>query len=206
MSSEVAPKELEFTLRVRNNRLKERRLRLGMTQPQFAKAAQIGLHTYSKLETMRVRPQYPDGSWRDAALALSSFHAVEPEELFPPAVLAVGNPVVVRKADGLDLRELLTTHQHRMLEGPGEAYDRVEAGKQIARSLATLSPREERVLRLRFGLGGGGGMTLEEVGEAFGVNRERIRQVEAKGLRKLRHPLRSGMLEQFVSKKIKTRP
>jgi len=64
--------------------------------------------------------------------------------------------------------------------------------------LKTLTPREERVIRLRFGLEDGSEHTLEEVGQSFAVTRERIRQIEAKALRKLRHPSRSGNLRSFL--------
>ena len=64
--------------------------------------------------------------------------------------------------------------------------------------LATLTPREEQVLRLRFGLGEKTDYTLEEVGQRFAVTRERIRQIEAKALRKLRHPSRSKRLKSFM--------
>ena len=63
--------------------------------------------------------------------------------------------------------------------------------------LATLTPREEKVLRLRFGLEDGRTRTLEEVGREFNVTRERIRQIEAKALRKLRHPVRSQTLRTY---------
>ena len=66
------------------------------------------------------------------------------------------------------------------------------------RVLSTLSPREEQVLKMRFGIGKAGNHTLEEVGQDFAVTRERIRQIEAKALRKLRHPSRSRMLKSFV--------
>jgi RNA polymerase primary sigma factor len=64
--------------------------------------------------------------------------------------------------------------------------------------LATLGPREERVLKMRFGIGERSNRTLEEVGQDFDVTRERIRQIEAKALRKLRHPSRSRVLKSFV--------
>ena len=64
--------------------------------------------------------------------------------------------------------------------------------------LETLTPREKKVLRLRFGLEDGRARTLEEVGQTFGVTRERIRQIEAKALRKLRHPSRSKKLKDFL--------
>ena len=66
------------------------------------------------------------------------------------------------------------------------------------RVLASLTPREERVLRLRFGIGMNGDWTLEEVGQQFSVTRERIRQIEAKALRKLKHPSRSKVLRSFL--------
>jgi RNA polymerase primary sigma factor len=64
--------------------------------------------------------------------------------------------------------------------------------------LATLTPREERVLRMRFGIGENSDHTLEEVGQDFEVTRERIRQIEAKARRKLRHPSRSKRLRAFL--------
>jgi RNA polymerase primary sigma factor len=66
--------------------------------------------------------------------------------------------------------------------------------------LKTLTPREEKVLKMRFGMGGGSEHTLEEVGQSFTVTRERIRQIESKALRKLRHPSRSKMLKVFIDR------
>ncbi|MCD8358736.1 MAG: RNA polymerase sigma factor RpoD [Oscillospiraceae bacterium] len=71
--------------------------------------------------------------------------------------------------------------------------------EQLTEELSTLTPREEKVLRLRFGLEDGRTRTLEEVGKEFNVTRERIRQIEAKALRKLRHPSRSKKLRDFLS-------
>jgi RNA polymerase primary sigma factor len=70
--------------------------------------------------------------------------------------------------------------------------------EQLEEVLDTLTDREENVLRLRFGLEDGRTRTLEEVGQVFGVTRERIRQIEAKALRKLRHPSRSKRLKDFL--------
>ena len=64
--------------------------------------------------------------------------------------------------------------------------------------MSTLTPREERVLRMRFGIGMNSDHTLEEVGKQFSVTRERIRQIEAKALRKLKHPTRAKKLKTFV--------
>ncbi|MBI2891007.1 MAG: RNA polymerase sigma factor RpoD [Nitrospirae bacterium] len=81
---------------------------------------------------------------------------------------------------------------------PEQASERKDLHEQIQKALATLTPREERVLRLRFGLGVDSDHTLEEVGRDFQVTRERIRQIEAKALRKLRHPIRSKKLKTFI--------
>ncbi|MEJ5225579.1 MAG: sigma-70 family RNA polymerase sigma factor, partial [Anaerolineales bacterium] len=70
--------------------------------------------------------------------------------------------------------------------------------EKIEEVLSTLSPREARVLRLRFGLDDGNSYTLEEVGQKFGLTRERIRQIEGKALRRLRHPRRARQLKEYL--------
>jgi RNA polymerase primary sigma factor len=80
---------------------------------------------------------------------------------------------------------------------PADAIVSLNLAEQTRRVLATLTPREEKVLRMRFGIGEESDHTLEEVGQDFNVTRERIRQIEAKALRKLRHPSRSNKLKGF---------
>ena len=82
---------------------------------------------------------------------------------------------------------------------PAEAASFALLKEQLKEVLSTLTPREEKVLRLRFGLEDGRTRTLEEVGKEFNVTRERIRQIEAKALRKLRHPSRSKKLRDFLN-------
>ena len=82
---------------------------------------------------------------------------------------------------------------------PAEAASYTLLKEQLSEVLSTLTPREEKVLRLRFGLEDGRTRTLEEVGKEFNVTRERIRQIEAKALRKLRHPSRSKRLKDFLN-------
>jgi RNA polymerase primary sigma factor len=82
---------------------------------------------------------------------------------------------------------------------PAEAASFLLLKEQLMDVLKTLTPREEKVLKLRFGLEDGRSRTLEEVGREFNVTRERIRQIEAKALRKLRHPSRSKRLKDFLS-------
>jgi RNA polymerase primary sigma factor len=81
---------------------------------------------------------------------------------------------------------------------PLEAVIKGNLSDQTARVLSTLTPREEKVLRMRFGIGEKSDHTLEEVGQDFAVTRERIRQIEAKALRKLRHPSRAKRLKSFI--------
>jgi RNA polymerase primary sigma factor len=83
---------------------------------------------------------------------------------------------------------------------PSEAAIGLDLKDQMASMLRTLTPREERIIRMRFGLEDGTQRTLEEVGQEFSVTRERIRQIEAKALRKLRHPSRSSKIRVFLER------
>jgi RNA polymerase primary sigma factor len=86
----------------------------------------------------------------------------------------------------------------RRVVSPSEAVINLNLREQTAEVLKTLSPREEKIVKMRFGLQDGSEHTLEEVGQHFAVTRERIRQIEAKALRKLRHPSRSHRLRAFL--------
>jgi RNA polymerase primary sigma factor len=88
--------------------------------------------------------------------------------------------------------------EDRGVISPAEAVINLNLKEQTAAVLQTLTPREEQVIRMRFGIGDGSEHTLEEVGQRFSVTRERIRQIEAKALRKLRHPSRSRKLKAFL--------
>ncbi|HEY5955581.1 MAG TPA: RNA polymerase sigma factor RpoD, partial [Polyangiaceae bacterium] len=88
--------------------------------------------------------------------------------------------------------------EDKSIISPAEAVINMNLSEQTRRVLKTLTPREEKVLRMRFGIGEKSDHTLEEVGQDFEVTRERIRQIEAKALRKLRHPSRSKQLKSFM--------
>jgi len=94
-----------------------------------------------------------------------------------------------------DLGDLI---EDKAAVSPADAVIKVNLKEQVAAMLKTLTPREETIMRMRFGLDDGSECTLEQVGEIFDVTRERIRQIEAKALRKLRHPLRSRQFRIFV--------
>jgi len=88
--------------------------------------------------------------------------------------------------------------EDRGVVSPSESVININLKEQTASVLQSLTPREEQVIRMRFGIGDGSEHTLEEVGQRFSVTRERIRQIEAKALRKLRHPSRSRKLKAFL--------
>jgi RNA polymerase primary sigma factor len=88
--------------------------------------------------------------------------------------------------------------EDKKMINPADAVMNINLSEQTRKVLATLTPREEKVLRMRFGIGEKSDHTLEEVGQDFFVTRERIRQIEAKALRKLRHPSRAKLLKAFV--------
>ena len=88
--------------------------------------------------------------------------------------------------------------EDRAVASPVEAIINLNLKEQTQAVLKTLTPREEKVLKMRFGVGDGSEHTLEEVGQSFAVTRERIRQIESKALRKLRHPSRSRLLSAFL--------
>ncbi|MBA3295482.1 MAG: RNA polymerase sigma factor RpoD [Acidobacteria bacterium] len=88
--------------------------------------------------------------------------------------------------------------EDRQVVSPSDAVINLNLKEQTDAVLKTLTPREEKVIKMRFGVGDGSEHTLEEVGQSFAVTRERIRQIEAKALRKLRHPSRSRKLKAFL--------
>ncbi|HSO00787.1 MAG TPA: RNA polymerase sigma factor RpoD, partial [Candidatus Nanopelagicales bacterium] len=88
--------------------------------------------------------------------------------------------------------------EDKSIISPADAVINMNLAEQTRKVLKTLTPREEKVLRMRFGIGEKSDHTLEEVGQDFEVTRERIRQIEAKALRKLRHPSRSKQLKSFI--------
>lgn len=200
----VSMKEIEVTLTLRNNRLKQRREELGMTQREFAQAVGIQVSSYCALETMKKAPTKKrvlrDGAlWRTTVQKIADFHGLSPEELFPPAVLAVVTPKIVRRMDGMELAELMSGADRRGL--PDQMQHAIEAdlSREVAKQLGTLTPKEEDVIRMRFGLNADGSPhTLDDIGAKYGVQQERIRQIEAKALRKLRHPSRSRRLKVFA--------
>lgn len=173
--------------KLKNNRLIRAREQLGhMTTVAAARAIGVDNHLLGTYEAMTRSPwNKKRGGWNESALRIAHAYAYHPEELWPDviqsvratsATLELAEPVMAVAAD----------------------FDAKELTEQTRKALATLTPREEKVLRKRFGIGERSDQTLEEVAEDFDVHRERIRQIEGKALRKLRHPALSKALKPFV--------
>jgi len=106
------------------------------------------------------------------------------------------NTPVSEERDSDEFGDLLPDQE---IVRPGVSVEQQMLAEDVRAVVETLSPREARILRLRYGLDGGGDYTLKEIGEKFGVTRERIRQIEMQALRKLRHPSHSRVLREYLS-------
>jgi RNA polymerase primary sigma factor len=121
-----------------------------------------------------------------------------PESKVRKVLKIMQEPISLETPIGDDGDTLLRNFiEDRAVVSPAEAVINVNLKEKIAHVLHTLTPREERIIRMRFGLEDGSEHTLEEVGQSFAVTRERVRQIEAKALRKLRQPSRSLKLKSF---------
>lgn len=107
-------------------------------------------------------------------------------------------PISLETPIGEDGSEFSTLVEDRSSPSPAQIAYQNMLSERVKEVLSTLLPREARILRLRFGLGHERAYTLEEVGKKFGLTRERIRQIEGKALRQLRHPNRARMLRDYV--------
>jgi len=189
-------KDLQVTVQIRNNQILERRVNLGITQATLSRATGISQSTCNGLETMRINPRSKKGGFILAAEKLGIFFKVSAEVLFPEKMSAITENKVVREMD-VENFAALADNLPSLLPSPENAVIALERRDAIEEALQTLSPKEAQVLKMRFGIGGSRDHTLKEVGEHFGVQQERIRQIESVALRKLRHPARSHHLSPF---------
>ena len=137
---------------------------------------------------------------REPTLAEISAYLNIPEEKIAEVMKIAQDPVSLETPVGEeDDSHLGDFIQDSEIKEPAESASYNMLRQQLSEVMQTLSPRECKVLRLRFGLEDGRAHTLEEVGKEFDVTRERVRQIEAKALRKLRHPSRSKILKDFLS-------
>lgn len=195
-----------FTIHPFNFVMRNRRKELGLTQAELSELCGIGSQALiSKIERL-VIPSGKIDTINARLLRIARELDVDFDDLFPQDYLdAIAEDRLPRgKSSFIWVKE----YSLEMLPAPGPALaitadvdanlNREYILEKLDEMISRLSDREREVINLRFGLDGGDGMTLEKVGEAFGVTGNRIRQIEAKALRKMRHPHTSGELKEFV--------
>jgi hypothetical protein len=161
---------LEVEVRVRNHRLIAKRRELGFNCAEAARAIGVSTSLLGGLERLEGSPMGADGVWKESAVQVANFYCVTCEWLWPDVTLSVETPVVTRTLAEPDHALRLTVEQ--MLGSIGH-------------------PLMETVLAKRFGLMGEAESTLDEVAVEVGRSRERVRVLEARALRLLRHPSRA---------------
>jgi len=205
---ELVDKEADFRFglkrRLYNWNMRIARELKGWRQQDLAEAIGIGKQTIGQIETLR---QFPNP---ERARRISEALGRNSAELFPEWLsdFRLKRVPASTEEESISLEEAISQHliapNDPLLIDQGfedEIERRVDSeilGGRIDTVLETLAPRERRVLELRFGLKDGRSRTLETVGREFNVTRDRIRQIEAKALRKLRHPKNSRLLKDFV--------
>ncbi len=190
--------DIRIDIKVRNNRL------ISLIEERYSNVSQFcrehdlaptKVGEFCNLKESPLRKGKKKGlGWREYALKIADALGVLPDELWPEHMqelkLEVNTGFTTVTTDRV--QELLgSTHK----TDPLLAYQKEETENVVAHALKFLTEREQTVLSLRFGLGGKPPQTLAETGEAIGTSQERVRQIEAKALRKLRHPNRSSLLE-----------
>ncbi len=189
-------------IRVKNAAIAEAMALHNCTQAKLAEMAEISYSILNSYATLRKNPWSRNGPWLvPVAKKLAEFLGLSDEDAFPPELYRhFGvNPrrlLKIQKLPELPLSEARYLPAKSNQEDECSDQERRDA---INRLLTTLTPREQMVIRLRFGFDSSEEKTLAEIGADFGVGSERIRQIEAKALRKLRHPSRSQRLLAVLS-------
>lgn len=185
-----------------NARLIDARKSRGLRQSDLAIMCGISTAYMGHIETLRVIPS------SDTRQEICSALQLEEDYLFPDALMAAVKEGLfehrLAELEGKQIIRLTETRQSRMLPPHITDEEMVHLAEQsilkdkVKQILHKLTPRERAVIEARFGLGEGGAKTLDEVASMFGVTRERVRQIEVKALRKLRHPSISQSLKDFL--------
>jgi len=153
-----------------------------------------------RLLNLNEAPTRKDGDWRTFALEIADALRQLPEDLYPSFLYEkLMHQKTVVEISYAALPEAVLCRSLPPLETPEERLIKQDLARGMARALATLTPREEKIIRQRYGIGGGDPMTLDEASEINGVSAERLRQHEAKALKKLRHPDRSRPIKEAIA-------
>lgn len=191
---------VRLSLITHNARLVDARKDRGLNGQDMAQACHISRNRLREIENLRVIPS------EDEIIKFACILEKAIDDLFPEELLsAIGAGVFARRKVELSTPQVISLteaqHQGLLTYGDGEMTDEIDRKlleDQIGEVLATLQPRQQKVLKLRFGLEDGPSLSLTEAGKELNVTKERIRQIEAKALRNLRHPSRTRGLEDFL--------
>jgi|GEM_PF-1436929 RNA polymerase sigma factor (sigma-70 family) len=195
MPQQIDPplKDVRVEVRVRNNLILSRMEHRGIKSVAEL-ARKMGIESQKgmlgDLVNMTKAAKNESGTWHILALDLADFFECKPEELFSEfqQEIALEKNRSEAEMTYAEMQRLASRRQEPVT--PELEYAAKQLRSAIDQALQMLTPREERVIRLRFGFDGGEGLTLDQVGELFGRSRERIRNIEARALRKLKHPSR----------------
>jgi RNA polymerase sigma factor (sigma-70 family) len=187
--------DIALKIKAKNGILQSFIDREGWSQSEFARNVDVGATEVGRWFNMKGYP-------RDAEtmLRVSNLVGKSPEEIFPPELMdtdwltGARDWTLHREVD----IECLPIHHMTALPAAPDDVEGFALKEAIQSTLATLTPREETVIKMRVGLVDNIVQTYEEIGEIFGLTTERIRQIEYKALRKLKHPARKKLLEDFI--------
>lgn len=166
-----------------------------VTQSAFGELLNLKASPFTKsTKGPKNKPEF-----RTVALRIAAYFRMLPEDLFPESLYSIKLPAGVNRYYECErvvpLLKSHSTEPHLLTDGLAQEEFKVKINDLID----TLAPREAEVIRLRFGLGDGSERTLEEIAQRFQVTRERIRQIENKALRHLRHPTQSKLIRQYAN-------
>jgi RNA polymerase sigma factor (sigma-70 family) len=195
--------EFNIKVSVRNNLILQAIKNQGYTNlNKFAKECEVSLTGLYGLVNLKEAPLNVGGEFSQAAKELMEALGACPAELWTDEQLTMRlkSNMVERELGKEGLQIALQSNARSLigLDYPEQELAEVDNVRVISDKLDSLTPREAKILRLRFGFDGGEGRTLEEVGKIFKVTREHVRQIEARALRKLRHPTRSDDLRNLL--------
>lgn len=197
--------EFNIKISVRNNLILKAIRSQGYTNlNKFAKECEVSIGGLYDLVNLKESPLTTDGEFSKTAKELMEALGSCPAELWTDEQLTMRlrNNTVERELSKESLQIALQSNARSLigLDYPEQELEEVDNARLISDKIDSLTPREAKILRLRFGLDGVEALTCEEVGDLFGCTRTRIHQIEAKALRKMRHPSRSDDLKDMLYK------
>jgi RNA polymerase sigma factor (sigma-70 family) len=192
-------KDFRVEVKVKNNRLLEQLEKAGFESiADFSRKTGINQGLVGDYANMKEKALTKDGQYKPSVLRLSEALKCMPEDLFPTAQLT--QKLATNKqfftANESELFDLTSSLRSAAMS-PERQLMQSDANRVVKQLLLTLTPREQRLLDLRFGLTDGEEKTLDQVADLFGIHRERVRQIQAKAMRKMKHPFRSRQLREY---------